>query len=96
MNNIVVAMSEGKRSIMNLSHRMVKYFCANLNNMSSKLDSPLQSELKDGGVEISVRKSVEPGQPTGMIVNASSSLCLPLSPCAVFDFFSNEKTRHQV
>lgn len=80
---------------MDLSHRMVKNFWAML-NMSSKLDFPHWSELNNSGVSVSVRQSNGPGQPSGMIVSAASSLWLPL-PCeTLFNFFQDEKTRSQV
>lgn len=86
---------EGKRSIMKLSHRMVKNFCGML-SMTGKLDFPQLNEVNNSGVRVSVRKSSEPGQPCGMIVSAATSLWLPLPPHHVFSFFREEKTRVQV
>ncbi|KAI8536602.1 hypothetical protein RHMOL_Rhmol10G0270500 [Rhododendron molle] len=91
----VIEMPEGRRSVMDLSHRMVKNFWAML-NMSSKLDFPHWSELNNSGVSVSVRQSNGPGQPSGMIVSAASSLWLPLSCETLFNFFQDEKTRSQV
>lgn len=91
----VIDMPEGRRSVMDLSHRMVKNFWAML-NMSSKLDFPHWSELNNSGVSVSVRQSNGPGQPSGMIVSAASSLWLPISCETLFNFFQDEKTRSQV
>ncbi|KAF8015033.1 hypothetical protein BT93_H0735 [Corymbia citriodora subsp. variegata] len=85
---------EGRRNVMKLAHRMVKNFCAGL-SMSGKLDFPHLSEVNNSGVRVCVRKSEEPGQPSGTIVSAATSLWLPLLPQAVFDFFRDENTRVQ-
>lgn len=80
---------------MRLAHRMVKLFCASL-SMSGKLDFPQLSEVTNSGVRVSVRKSIEQGQPAGMIVSAATSLWLPIPPQSVFNFFKDEKMRVQV
>jgi homeobox-leucine zipper protein len=91
----VFILPEGKRSIVKLSHRMVKNFCGIL-SMSGKLDFPQLSEVNNSGVRVSVRNSTEPGQPCGMIVSAATSLWLPLPPYTVFNFFRDHRTRVQV
>ncbi|CAL5368194.1 unnamed protein product [Camellia sinensis] len=85
---------EGRKSIMDLSQRMVKNFWKML-SMSGKLDFPHLSELNNSGIRVSVRQNNEIGQPSGMIVSAASSLWLPLSSETLFNFFTDEKTRHQ-
>ncbi|XP_059451983.1 homeobox-leucine zipper protein ROC8-like [Corylus avellana] len=90
----VFTLPEGKKSIVKLSHRMVKNFCGIL-SMSGKLDFPQLSEVNNSGVRVSVRNSTEPGQPCGMIVSAATSLWLPLPPHNVFNFFRDERTRVQ-
>lgn len=94
-NFIVVTSVEGKRSIMELSHKMVKNFCAIL-GMSGKLDFPQLSEVNNSGVRVSIRESRELGQPSGLIVSVATSLWLPLLQHHIFDFFKNEKARVQV
>ncbi|GMP25578.1 hypothetical protein CsSME_00002377 [Camellia sinensis var. sinensis] len=79
---------------MDLSQRMVKNFWKML-SMSGKLDFPQLSELNNSGIRVSVRQNNEIGQPSGMIVSAASSLWLPLSSETLFNFFTDEKTRHQ-
>ncbi|KAK9950750.1 hypothetical protein M0R45_006221 [Rubus argutus] len=90
----IFAVPEGKSSIMKLSHRMVKNFCGML-SMSGKLDFPQLSEVNNSGVRVNVRKSIEPGEPSGMVVIAATSLWLPLPSQDLFNFFTNEKTRMQ-
>ncbi|KAL7184626.1 hypothetical protein ACSBR2_026718 [Camellia fascicularis] len=85
---------EGRKSIMNLSKRMVKNFWEML-SMSGKVDFPHLSELNNSGVRVFVRQNNEIGQPSGMIVSAASSLWLPLSSKTLFNFFTDEKTRPQ-
>lgn len=92
---LVFSVPEGKSSIMKLSHRMVKNFCGML-SMSGKLDFPQLSEVNNSGVRVNVRKSIEPGEPNGMVVIAATSLWLPLPSQDVFNFFTDETTRMQV
>ncbi|KAH7850012.1 hypothetical protein Vadar_026533 [Vaccinium darrowii] len=90
----VIDMPEERKRVMDLSHRMVKNFWAML-NMSGKMDFPHWSELNNSGVRVSVRLSDGPGQPSGMVVSAASSLWLPLSCEALFNFFRDENSRSQ-
>ncbi|KAG5247200.1 homeobox-leucine zipper protein [Salix suchowensis] len=90
----VVTSPEGRRSVVNLSHRMVKIFFASL-EMSGKLDFPQLSEVNNSGVRVAIRKNTEQGQLIGMVVSAATSLWLPLSPQNVFSFFKDEKSRSQ-
>ncbi|ESQ27005.1 hypothetical protein EUTSA_v100182341mg, partial [Eutrema salsugineum] len=47
-------------------------------------------------MRVSSRKNLhDPGEPTGVIVCASSSLWLPVSPTLLFDFFRDEARRHE-
>ncbi|XP_019091098.1 PREDICTED: homeobox-leucine zipper protein HDG10-like, partial [Camelina sativa] len=90
----VVKTIEGRRSVMNLGERMLKNF-AWIMKMSDKHDFSQQCDTNNSGVRISVRTNIEAGQPTGLIVCASSSLYLPLTPLRVYDFLSNLEVRHQ-
>ncbi|KAJ4828788.1 hypothetical protein Tsubulata_010801 [Turnera subulata] len=94
LGNGVITSPDGRNSILKLAHRMVKNFCASL-SMTGKLDFPQLSEVNNSGVRVQVRKSIEPGQPGGMIVSAATSLWLPLQPQDVFNFFKDEETRAQ-
>ena len=91
----MITSPEGRKSIVNLAHRMVKIFFASL-GMSGKLDFPQLSEVHNSGVRVAIRKNTEQGQPIGMVVSAATSLWLPLSPQNVFNFFKDEKSRIQV
>ncbi|XP_010550261.1 PREDICTED: homeobox-leucine zipper protein HDG8 [Tarenaya hassleriana] len=90
----VISSGEGRKSMMKLGQRMLKNFTGML-SMSGKLDFPQLSEVNNSGVRVSVRKSMEAGQPSGVIVSAASSLWLPLPPSKVFNFFRDVHLRHQ-
>ncbi|XP_057465531.1 homeobox-leucine zipper protein HDG11-like isoform X1 [Actinidia eriantha] len=90
----VIIVREGKRSIMDLTHRMVKNLCASL-TMKRKLDIPQLSELNSSGIRVSMFNSMGQGQPQGLIVNATISLWLPHPYQVVFDFLRDEKLRYQ-
>ncbi|KAK3218628.1 hypothetical protein Dsin_012598, partial [Dipteronia sinensis] len=88
--------SEGRKSLMKISHVMVKSFSGIL-SMSGKMDFPQLSEVNNSGVRVSVRMATasDPGQPNGTIVSAATSLWIPLPPEAVFNFLSDVKMRIQ-
>lgn len=88
----VISTGEARRSVMKLGERMVKNFNEML-TMSGKVDFPQQSK---NGVRVSIRMNNEAGQPPGIVVSASSSLSIPLTPLQVFVFLQNLDTRQQV
>lgn len=90
----VITLPEGRKSVMKLAHRMVKKFCGIL-SMEGKLDFPQLSELNNSGVQVAMRKSMEPGEPNGLIVSAATSLWLPVPPLDLFNYFKDEKNRVQ-
>ncbi|KAJ7960041.1 Homeobox-leucine zipper protein [Quillaja saponaria] len=89
----VITSPEGKRSIMKLGHRMLKNFCGIL-NILGMVYFPQLSEV-NCGVQVSVRKNTEAGQPGGKVVIAATSLWLPFPPQKVFDFFRDQDKRVQ-
>ncbi|KAL6970652.1 hypothetical protein U1Q18_030347 [Sarracenia purpurea var. burkii] len=85
---------------MKLTHRMIKNLCANL-SMKQKLDVP-QPQPPDQvlnnsstGIRVSISDITGTGEPHGFIVSAATSLWLPLSSQAVFDFLRDVKMRPQ-
>nr|GMC62467.1 homeobox-leucine zipper protein ROC8-like [Ipomoea batatas] len=87
---------QGRRSVMQLSQRMVKSFCEIL-NMGERVDFPQTSEMNNSGVRISLRKSsTETAQSAdALIVCAASSLWLPLPFDHLFNFFRDDQLRAQ-
>ncbi|KAH7549461.1 hypothetical protein JRO89_XS13G0035600 [Xanthoceras sorbifolium] len=53
------------------------------------------SGLNEVGVRVTLHKSTDPGQPTGVVLNAATTFWLPVSPQSVFNFFKDERTRSQ-
>ncbi|XP_061339718.1 homeobox-leucine zipper protein ROC8-like [Gastrolobium bilobum] len=90
----VINSLEGRKSVMKLSHRMVKHFCESL-NMSGKLDFPHLTVENNTGVRVAVHKLTELGQPNGLAVAAATSLWLPLHHHKVFDFLTDDRKRAQ-
>lgn len=86
---------EGVKNVMQTSQRMVKRFFEIL-SMTDRLDFLTSSKLNSGD-RVSIRTNEEITlSPKGWIVTAATSLCLPLSFQTVFDFFKDDKTRHEV
>ncbi|KAL5743560.1 hypothetical protein ACOSQ2_026676 [Xanthoceras sorbifolium] len=88
----VITSAESRKSLMKLSHRMVKNFSGML-TMSGKLDFPQLSEVNNSGVRMCVRKTSDSGHPNGTVISAATSLWLPLPPETVFNFFRDIKMR---
>lgn len=86
---------EGTRSMMKLAQRMMNNFCASLNPSPGQ---QLTTLLGSNEVEVraTLHRSVDPGQPNRMVLSASATIWLPVSPQNVFNFFRDERTRPQV
>lgn len=84
---------EGKSSMMKLAQRMVTNFCASISASASHRWTTL-SALNEG-VRVTVRKSTELGQPSGVVLCAATTIWLPLPPQTVFNFFKDERKRSQ-
>ncbi|XP_072952690.1 homeobox-leucine zipper protein ROC8-like [Typha angustifolia] len=90
----VIPSPEGKRSMMKLSQRMVNNFCVSLSSSQVHRWTTL-SGLNDVGVRVTVHRSSGPGQPSGVVLSAATSLWLPISCERVFTFFRDENMRSQ-
>ncbi|KAG9457672.1 hypothetical protein H6P81_002180 [Aristolochia fimbriata] len=90
----VIPSTDGRRSMMKLSQRMINNFCSSISASSGHRWTTL-SGLNDVGVRVTVHKSTDPGQPNGVVLSAATSLWLPVSPQTVFNFFRDERTRAQ-
>ncbi|KAJ9552887.1 hypothetical protein OSB04_016932 [Centaurea solstitialis] len=89
-----VPSTEGKRSMMKLSQRMVNNFCSSINPSNGHQWTSL-SGLNEFEVRAILHKSNDPGQPNGMVLSASTTIWLPVPPQNVFDFFRDGRTRAQ-
>ncbi|KAM3244030.1 hypothetical protein ACQJBY_055751 [Aegilops geniculata] len=90
---------EGKRSMMRLSQRMVGSFCASLSASQqhrwTTLSGPGAGVDDAAGVRVMVHRSTDPGQPSGVVLSAATSIWLPVSCDRVFAFVRDENTRSQ-
>ncbi|XP_066319636.1 homeobox-leucine zipper protein ROC8-like [Miscanthus floridulus] len=85
---------EGKRSMMKLSQRMVSSFFASLSASQLHRWTTL-SGPNDVGVRVMVHRSTHPGQPSGVVLSAATSIWLPVPCDRVFAFVRDEHTRSQ-
>uniref|UniRef100_A0ACD5ZCP7 Uncharacterized protein n=1 Tax=Avena sativa TaxID=4498 RepID=A0ACD5ZCP7_AVESA len=91
--------AEGKRSMMRLSQRMVGSFCASLSASQlhrwTTLSGPGAGSDDAAGVRVMVHRSTDPGQPSGVVLSAATSIWLPVPCDRVFAFVRDENTRSQ-
>lgn len=90
----VIPSSEGKRSMMKLAQRMVNNFCASISSSHGHRWTTL-SGMNEVGVRVTVHKSMDPGQPNGVVLSAATTIWLSVSPQTIFNFFKNDRTRSQ-
>ncbi|CAG7903179.1 unnamed protein product [Brassica rapa] len=85
----------GRKSVLKMAQRMTQSFyraiAASSYHQWNKITTKTGQDMR-----VSSRKNLhDPGEPTGVIVCASSSLWLPVSPTLLFDFFRDETRRHE-
>ncbi|CAH2068026.1 unnamed protein product [Thlaspi arvense] len=85
----------GRKSVLKMAQRMTQSFyraiAASSYHQWTKITTKTGQDMR-----VSSRKNLhDPGEPTGVIVCASSSLWLPVSPTLLFDFFRDEARRHE-
>lgn len=84
---------------MRLSQRMVGSFCASLSASQlhrwTTLSGPGAGADDAAGVRVMVHRSTDPGQPSGVVLSAATSIWLPVSCDRVFAFVRDENTRSQ-
>ncbi|XP_078429579.1 homeobox-leucine zipper protein ROC8-like isoform X2 [Wolffia australiana] len=86
---------EGKANLVKLAERMVSNFCGSVFAGDGDGWTTTLSGQDDGGVRVAVHRSVDPGQPNGVVLSAATSVWLPTLPEIVFGFLSNARTRFQ-
>ncbi|KAL8223974.1 hypothetical protein R6Q57_019449 [Mikania cordata] len=90
----VIPSSQGKRSMMKLSQRMVTNLCSSINPSNGHQWTSILG-MSEFEVRAILYKSTDPGQPNGSVLSASTTIWLPISPQNVFDFFRDSRTRPQ-
>ncbi|WVZ21896.1 hypothetical protein V8G54_000440 [Vigna mungo] len=90
-----VATLAGRKSILKLAQRMTWSFCHAVGASSFHTWTKLTSKTGED-IRISSRKNLnDPGEPLGVILSAVSSVWLPVSPNALFDFLRDEARRSE-
>ncbi|RDX72615.1 Homeobox-leucine zipper protein PROTODERMAL FACTOR 2, partial [Mucuna pruriens] len=91
----VITGPEGRKSTLKLAERMLLSFCTGVGASTAHAWTPLTVGCED--VRVMIRKSMDdPGRPAGIVLNAATSLWLPVPPNIVFDFVRGERSRKQV
>ncbi|XP_030525233.1 homeobox-leucine zipper protein GLABRA 2 [Rhodamnia argentea] len=90
-----VATLAGRKSILRLAQRMTQSFCHAIG--ASSYHSWTKVPGKTGeDIRVASRKNLnDPGEPLGVILCAVSSVLLPVSPHALFDFLRDEARRSE-
>ncbi|XP_077219543.1 HD-ZIP IV family of homeobox-leucine zipper protein with lipid-binding START domain-containing protein [Tasmannia lanceolata] len=85
----------GRKSILKLAQRMTWSFCRAIGASSYHTWTKLSTKAGDS-VRVSSRKNLnDPGEPLGVILCAVSSVWLPVSPFALFDFLRDDARRNE-
>nr|XP_027187843.1 homeobox-leucine zipper protein HDG11-like [Cicer arietinum] len=88
----VIETIEGRKSVMRLSHRMVRMFCECLTTQSNvEFPSTIQDSI--GGIRVSFQDITSSGQPNGKGVVAIATLWTPLPSDKVFEFLIDPTKR---
>ncbi|XP_042474431.1 homeobox-leucine zipper protein ROC5-like [Zingiber officinale] len=87
----------GRCSMVKLAQRMTDNFCAGVCSSSAHEWNKLRGGVHIGeDVRVMTRRSLaNPGEPTGLVLSAATSVWLPATPQQVFDFLRNEQMRSQ-
>ncbi|KAG8381359.1 hypothetical protein BUALT_Bualt06G0114100 [Buddleja alternifolia] len=80
----------GKKSIVKLAQRMTRSFCSGVCGTVHKWEVVQNGE----DTKLMMRKSIgNSGEPPGVILSATTTVWMPVSPQRLLDFIQNEKTR---
>ncbi|XP_021842105.2 homeobox-leucine zipper protein ROC5 isoform X2 [Spinacia oleracea] len=89
-----VVTQEGRRSILKLMRRISNNFCSGLCASSACRWEKLQVGGLGADVCVMSRVSIdEPGEPSGVVLSASTSVWIPVPRQHIFDFLRDEKLR---
>ncbi|KAH9300340.1 hypothetical protein KI387_011923, partial [Taxus chinensis] len=86
----------GRRSMMKLAERMTNKFCGGVSASSRHSWTKLSHGNSEDDINVMTRKNVDnPGEPTGVILSAATSVWVPVSPDRLFDFLRDERLRSE-
>ncbi|KAK4796109.1 hypothetical protein SAY86_028435 [Trapa natans] len=90
--------ASGRRSMLKLAQRMTANFCAGVCASTVHKWNKLGGldVAGDESVQVMTRKSVDdPGEPSGIVLSAATSVWLPVPPHRLFDFLKDEQLRSE-
>uniref|UniRef100_A0A5B6ZQB5 Putative homeobox-leucine zipper protein ANTHOCYANINLESS 2 isoform X2 n=1 Tax=Davidia involucrata TaxID=16924 RepID=A0A5B6ZQB5_DAVIN len=88
--------ASGRRSMLKLAQRMTDNFCAGVCASTVHTWNKLCAGNVDEDVRVMTRKRVDdPGEPSGIVLSAATSVWLPVSPQRLFDFLRDERLRSE-
>ncbi|KZV41040.1 homeobox-leucine zipper protein ANTHOCYANINLESS 2 [Dorcoceras hygrometricum] len=83
----------GKKSLAKLAQRMTRNFCTGVCSTVHKWEM-LQNEISSNDTKLAMRQSFgDLGEPSGVILSATTTVWMPVSPIRLFDFLQDEKAR---
>ncbi|CAL5192598.1 unnamed protein product [Lathyrus oleraceus] len=86
----------GRRSMLKLAQRMTNNFCAGVCASTIHKWNKLNAGNVGENIRVMTRKSVnDPGEPSGVVLSAATSVWLPISPLRVFNFLRNDDLRSE-
>ncbi|GAB4826381.1 hypothetical protein Ancab_009246 [Ancistrocladus abbreviatus] len=86
--------SEGKRSIVNVAKRITANFCAGICATSARPWEKLQRNEVAHDVRVMMRVNTDdPGEPSGVVLSAATSVWMPVSRQQLFDFLCDDQSR---
>ncbi|KAJ8771472.1 hypothetical protein K2173_026649 [Erythroxylum novogranatense] len=86
----------GKRSMLKLAHRMVDNFCSGVCASSTRRWDQLLAGNGGDNIRILTRQSSnDPGEPSGVVLSAATSVWLPVTWQRLFDFLSDDRVRSE-
>ncbi|CAN8254065.1 unnamed protein product [Cochlearia groenlandica] len=95
-NNPSTINCNGRKSMLKLAKRMTDNFCNGVCASSLHKWSKLNVGNVDEDVRIMTRQSLSnPGEPAGIVLNAATSVWMPVTPRRLFEFLGNEGLRSE-
>ncbi|KAH9327695.1 hypothetical protein KI387_007873, partial [Taxus chinensis] len=81
----IIANPNGRRSMLKLAQRMTNNYCGGVSASSGQTWTKLSNG--DDDVRVTTRKNTDdPGEPSGVVLSAATSVWLPVSPHRLFEF----------
>ncbi|XVE64183.1 hypothetical protein DITRI_Ditri07aG0081300 [Diplodiscus trichospermus] len=86
----------GRKSMLKLAQRMTYNFCAGVCGSSMHKWDKLSVGNVGEDVRVMTRKNInDPGEPSGVVLSAATSVWMPITQQRLFDFLRDERMRSQ-